>query len=501
MHQLGAAFVNSWLIPETKKILKNVEKDDHLMKLFKTQEPMKAEWIDALEKRYFQNAQNDFQYNFKYRKIFFRELIEFVGMQKKICGEKLWLLALRMLPVVNKKEGPQVARFEKAAEENIAKFAFRVVKAIEEDHIRDLIEKKKMNKEISPEKAAKDLKDLKEGKLLLIRGRKKGAEFDYANIEEIKKLVEQGKEFDEFFTEESEEGRKMFGFTSFVVPKNEMKPDEVIKTDFGDTYKGIEAQSYASRTVKLEKTLEDSGLYVEASFKTDAGGIAKGKIQDKNGEKWDVEVDLNRPTVIFKFYLSSNRAKNFQQTPEELNRNFKIKKLKVAEAYRIKQEGARIIPFALYKAPATVPAQPAAGAAAAAASVPRPLGEITYPKTVMGPSFEQTRQAKQTAQRKETGEEIKTGYAQQPKKYQVPSRGAMTAKAKRAARKGAAVSGTMPLQPTPAPVAAEPETAANVPKKKRKNPIFRVLKWTTGTAGVVAGSGIGYSIWEMLNIT
>lgn len=332
MQQLGESFVQTFLVPYVKNnILGNVDKDERLQRVIRFDTTPTPTDIDGLETSYFTNTGTILDTDMALRKVFFKEFIGFINRQKIIANGNIYLLAFRLLPDVKTKT------YSKDATNNLEKFGFEAVKAMEDHVAAELIRQKEATGEIKKEQAEDDRRKLKEGKLVLVRG--KDSNFKYKSEDEIKRAIasrEKAVEFwDDVLADDSEQGPVAYGMNPTEIP-------EQGKEEKGSTLAGLQKQAWMGMAIKVEKELESNGIYVEARLKVDQNGVAYGNVKDRRGVELKVEVSVIKPGKRnYKFTFANQPSKKFLINEDELKSEFKDKKQSASEVYANKQISER----------------------------------------------------------------------------------------------------------------------------------------------------------------
>jgi hypothetical protein len=328
MQQLGESFLQTFLVPYIKNnILGNVNNDERLQRIIRYDATPTQLDIAGLEATYFANTGTVLDTDLELRKVFFKEFIDFVNRQKTIAAGNVYLLAHRLLPDTQTKE------YSQAAKNNIEKFGFESIKAMEEHIADNLIKQKQLNGEISDEKAQDDRAKLKEGKLILVKN--KDEDFDYKDDDDIRRANSSSQKAAEFWNDvlfaDSPSGNVAVGMNPLDIPAEG-------EDEKGATLTGLQKQVWSGVSVKMEKELENNGIYVEARLKVDANGVAYGTVQDKRGVRLKVESSVIKPGKRnYKFTFVNQPAKKFLVDQDELKSEFKDKKRSAAEVYTNKQ--------------------------------------------------------------------------------------------------------------------------------------------------------------------
>jgi len=352
LQQLNEQYVVNIFVPYIKtKIYPNVDKDNNLRKIFREQEPLKPDERKGLEENqdYFRNVSGSIFQDLKYRKIFWKEFIEYVERQKKVYSDNLQKVAENMLP------NPETNVYTTQAQENLFRMARQIVRAVEEDEIRNLIDVKAANAR-TPEALAKiaaDRKKLAEGKLLLVRKKKEGAPFDYMSDEEVKNIVNdtsgQLKEIyrEQLFTDETEGVTRVYPFYTVENP-NAAGPEK------GIAFAGLQRQTWENDLTFTIKRLQESNLEVTVLEQKDANGkpviegnkvfpngFARAFVKDKKTkETLEVTVDFKQPgkrMYKFKFLGGPKKDKSFDLSQEEINKYFVKEQRPATEILEIKE--------------------------------------------------------------------------------------------------------------------------------------------------------------------
>jgi hypothetical protein len=332
MQQLGESFVQTFLVPYIKNnILGNVDKDERLQRVIRFDTVPSSTDIEGLEASYFTNTGTVLDTDIALRKVFFKEFIEFVNRQKNIANGNVYLLAFRLLPDAKTKT------YSKDATNNLEKFGFEAVKAMEDHVAAELIRQKEATGEIKKEQAEDDRRKLKEGKLILVRG--KDSNFKYKSEDEIKRAIasrEKAVEFwDDVLADDSGQGPVAYGMNPLETPG--MGEEEK-----GSTLAGLQKQAWIGIAIKVEKELENNGIYVEARLKVDQNGVAYGTVKDRRGIELKVEVSVIKPGKRnYKFTFVNQPSKKFLINEDELKTEFKDKKRSASEVYTDKQLSER----------------------------------------------------------------------------------------------------------------------------------------------------------------
>ncbi len=332
MQQLGASFVQSFLVPYIKNnILGNVDKDERLQREIRFDTVPSPTDIDGLETSYFTNTGTVLDTDMALRKVFFNEFIEFINRQKNIANGNVYQLAFRLLPDAKTKT------YSKDATNNLEKFGFEAAKAMEDHVAAELIRQKEANGEIKKEQAEDDRRKLKEGKLILVRG--KDSNFKYKSEDDIKRAIasrEKAIEFwDDVLADDSPQGPVAYGMNPLEIP-------EQGKEEKGSTLAGLQKQVWTGIAIKAEKELENNGIYVEARLKVDQNGVAYGTVQDRRGVALKGEVSVIKPGKRnYKFTFANQPSKKFFVNQDELKTEFKDKKHSANEVYANKQISER----------------------------------------------------------------------------------------------------------------------------------------------------------------
>ncbi len=328
MQQLGESFLQTFLVPYIKNnILGNVDNDERLQRIIRYDTTPTQLDIAGLETTYFVNTGTILDTDFALRKVFFNEFIDFVNRQKAIAEGNVYLLAQRLLPDTKTKE------YSKAANRNIEKFGFEEIKAMEEHIAGEIIKQKQLNGEISDEKARDDKAKLKEGKLILLKN--KDENFDYKDDDDIRRANSSSQKAAEFWDDilftGSPSGNVGYGMNPLDVPAEG-------EEEKGATLTGLQKQVWSGVSVKMEKEVENNGIYVEAKLKVDANGVAYGTVKDRRGVRLKVESSVIKPGKRnYKFTFVNQPAKKFLVNRDELKSEFKDKKRSAAEVYTNKQ--------------------------------------------------------------------------------------------------------------------------------------------------------------------
>lgn len=325
MQQLGASFVQSFLVPYIEtNILGNVDKDERLQHVIRYDTTPTATDISGLETSYFSNTGTILDTDLALRKVFFKEFIGFINRQKIIADGNVYKLASRLLP------NPRTKEYTNEAQNNIRKFGFEAVDAIQQHIAAELIRQKLASGEIKKEEADDQKSKLKEGKIILVRG--KDENFKTKSEDDIKRALASQERARDFWEDVlSGDGGIAYGMNPLDIPEEGEK-------EKGSTLTGLQKQVWASMAIKAEKQLEENGIYVEASLKIDQNGVAYGNVQDRRGAKMKVEVSLIKPGKHnYKFTFSNQPSKKFLVDEDELKSEFKDKKRSAAEVYTDKQ--------------------------------------------------------------------------------------------------------------------------------------------------------------------
>lgn len=334
--QLGAGFVTTFLLPYIRKqILGNVDKDRKLQKAFSYKEVLTQEEIDYLVDDYFRDTGTIFETDIELRKVFWKEFLDFIKRQKDLCEYNLHKLAFRLLP------DPDTGVFSKEAQDNLLKFSFHTVKAVETHLIERLIKQKEARGELSKEKAEEHGDLLKNGQLILVRHKGKGAGFDYITSKEVQDAIDNVKKqaqlMKKLFTQYTPQGELAFTFNPVLAP-------EPGQTERGSGLHRMQRQIWDNQKVQIEKMLEDSGLYVSGKMSVDRKGIVRGYVVDRNGERLLIEVSVAKPgkrmyRLTFAGKGSKLFGKKFFVNEDDLNTHFKNNKKSADFVYRQKQRG------------------------------------------------------------------------------------------------------------------------------------------------------------------
>jgi len=318
MQELGDTFVQTFLVPYIQDdILGNVDKDERLQRVIRFDTTPEPTDIEGLEITYFTDTGTVLDTDMPLRKVFFKEFVDFINRQKLIVSGDARLLAFRLLP------DPETGAYSKEAQNNIEKFGFQAVKALEEHVAEQIIKQKEASGEIKGEKAEDDRKKLKDGKLILVK--KKDENYDYKSEDQIKRAIasqENAREFwEDVLSDDTPDGRIGYGFNPV-----EYK---------GATLNGLQKQAWMNMAVKVEKELENNGIFVEARLKVDQNGVVYGNVQDKNRAQLKVEISVIKPGVKnYKFTFVKQPAKHFYVNQDNLG---EWKKKSANEVYTEKQ--------------------------------------------------------------------------------------------------------------------------------------------------------------------
>ena len=335
---LSEQFVSSFLIPYIKvNILARTEKDPILQKIFTTEVPLQDEEKTALDVNYFKNTATIFETDLKLRRVFWNEFTTFVRRQRKICTDNMRLLAFRTLP------DSVTHEFSNEAQQNLLKFAYQVVSAVQNYKIAQHINNKEMNGEFKPPSKAQDLKDkLEKGKLVLVKdkeGRDKVLE-----DEEIKRALANVAYQSELYSgmETEGTGEEKVVFADEIPPQQlEGQPGQRPR---GITLDNLQLEIYEKQAIQVEVMLEDSGMFVEGKMKADKTGMVRGYVIDKKTrERLLVEVNVSKPNSKFRFVFeqkpgSNKPAKSFLADKKEIQKYFKDENRSADEVNEIKEK-------------------------------------------------------------------------------------------------------------------------------------------------------------------
>jgi hypothetical protein len=313
MHQLGAGFINSVLLPYIQdKILGKIKNDTRLQNIFRYDKILTPEELNGLENTYFKTPGTLLERDIDLRKAFWKEFIGFVKGQKKLCNGSNLKLTFRLLP--DAKGGG----FSQEARQNWQKFAFYAVSGMENILIQRKIDSKKINGKISSAQAENDKVVLKNGKMILVR--QKDGNFDYMSNETVASAIGNAEKTARLFADldiqQTSEGETR------VFPMN---PTELPQGDAEISLglNGVQALLWEKQSMQSEKQLEDNGLYIETHMTVDGNGVAQGKAQDKNGTRLIIEFDIKKPGERgYRITFADNPANKFFISENELKQKF-----------------------------------------------------------------------------------------------------------------------------------------------------------------------------------
>ena len=343
---LSDQFVTSFLIPYIKgTILGHVEKDPIIQKIFTTEVPLEDHEKVGLETNpdyafrgtIFENDQN-------LRRVFWNEFTKFIRMQRKICMDNYPLLTLITLP------NPVTHVYSTEAEQNLFKFSYQVVNAVQNHKIAKLINNKEINGEFNKKdkeankNKANDLRSkLEQNKLVIVQDKdgmdmileedevSRGLSNDY-NRENL---------YSNLSTEGSGEGRVVFADEiPPQQPEGQPKPPKQ-----GIALKDLKIAIYENQARAAELILEESEMFVVGKMTADETGTARGKIMDKRTKEWlNVETNVSKPGLPqFRFVFpkqpgSNLPEKSFNANKDEIKRFFKDEKMSAREACDAKEK-------------------------------------------------------------------------------------------------------------------------------------------------------------------
>jgi len=313
MQQLGAGFINSFLLPYIQnRILGNVENDTRLQNIFRYDKILTPEELNGLENTYFKNTGTILEHDAGLRKAFWKDFVEFVKRQKKLCNGNIQKLAFRVLP--DAKGGG----FSQEAGQNLQKFAFYDVNNLENKLIQQKIDSKKINGEISSSQAENGKTVLKNWKMILVR--QKGGGFDYMSNETVASAIGNAEKtarlLADLYTEQTPEGEiRIFPMNPMELPQGE--------AEISVGLQGVQELLWEKQSMQSEKQLEDNGLFVEAHMTVDGNGVAQGKAQDKNGIRLIIEFDVKKPGErVYRITFVDNPNNKFFISENELKQKF-----------------------------------------------------------------------------------------------------------------------------------------------------------------------------------
>jgi len=320
MQQLGANFVNSFLLPYIQKqILGNVNNDIRLQNIIRYDKVVTAEEISGIEADYFGNTGTVLEKDLGLRKAFWREFVSFVARQKKLCNGNVLKLTFRLLP------DAKTGSFSNEAQKNLAKFAFIAIDRLENTLIDRKIDKNKLLGRISASQAEKDKLNLKNGKLILVRDKK--GDFDYMSNEEIRRAignVERTADIMARFATSGDNGLYTFN------PLGENK---------ASTLQEVQIALWSKQSMLSEKQLEENGIYIGGHMVVDNKGIARGFAKDRNGIRLKIEFDVKKPGKrVYRITFVNNPNNKFFISEGELNMRFGKNNQSALEVFRDKEK-------------------------------------------------------------------------------------------------------------------------------------------------------------------
>lgn len=330
MQQLGASFINSFLLPYIQKqILGNIGNDTRLQNMFRYDKVITSEEIKGLEDYYFADTGTILETDAGLRRAFWKEFSEFVGRQKNLCEGNVLKLAFRILP--DEKTGS----FSKEADLNLEKFAYYAVNRLEDTLVQREIDQKAVLGKISAAQAVDDRSDLEKGKLILVRQKEGG--FDYMSDKTVARAIgnteRTAKMLAALQTEKTEKGeRRIYAFN----------PSEVSgEGEASSSPQEVQELLWKKQSIKSEKQLEDNGIFVEGHMTIDTNGISRGFAKDKNGIRLRVEFDVKKPGErVYRMTFVDNPDNKFFIAENELKKKFGENKQSALEVYREKERAA-----------------------------------------------------------------------------------------------------------------------------------------------------------------
>lgn len=478
MQQLGSGFRSFLLNYVKKNILEKAGENKAIQNIFKYDKVLTPEEFNDLVEKSFKNTGSILEEDMDLRIAFWKEFIEFVKSQKKLCGGNTLKLTFRLLPDGKKKE------FSEVATQNIQKFTFYASAKLENFLINKEIDQKKMNGEISDSQAESSKADLKEGKMILVYG--KDGKFNYMSDKEIASAIGNVE--------------RTAGMLSVLqteqTPAGETRVFALNPTEEGSSsLQEVQNLVWEKQSTMAEKQLEDNGIYVEAHMSVDANGVAHGNAQDVNGTKLIIEIDLKKPVKpgerVYRITFADDPNKKFLISENELKQKFGDEK---KSAYDVLNEKETQAGYVIAKP---------RGSRVVGAGAPITLPPDRKIRVTSGGGSGTTQLAGEAAGVKPYLPRLKGkgGRAEEERKYKSDSQtdstpGVMDAKRRFEERlnRGGAQNGKGDLEIKGSDRRSPAEVAANE-KRKSKSLIFKVIKYYAATIGGTIGAAGAFSLF------